>query len=62
MTDPEPYHWPSSNLSGQNQDNDQIFHLPKKSIPMTYLQQQQPVVNFLTYVFSYFLCQNVRGR
>ncbi len=52
-------HWPirsSSNLSGiykQNQDNDQIYHLPTSSIPVTYLQQQQkkqPVTNFSTYV------------
>jgi hypothetical protein len=56
-------HWPirsSSNLSGiykQNQDNDQIYHLPTSSIPLTYLQQQkkQPVDIFPTYVVRVFL-------
>jgi hypothetical protein len=66
MTNPEseyPFlHWPiksSSNLSDiykQNEDNSQIFHLPTRSIPLTYLQQQkeQAVATFSTYVFSLF--------
>jgi hypothetical protein len=59
-------HWPirsSSNLESiykQNQDNDQIHHLPTRFIPLTYLQQEKekPAVTFSAYVLCFFNLRN----
>ncbi|UJR07708.1 hypothetical protein I4U23_011993 [Adineta vaga] len=63
----ELLHWrirSSSNIPAlckQHQDNYHVFHLPSKSIPMTYLQQnEQTLATYSKYVLNF--CFNLRSN